>query len=58
VQIEVNTVTIATVGIIGLGTMGRGIAGVCLAAGYRVVVFDANPVALARETDRLINKAR
>jgi 3-hydroxyisobutyrate dehydrogenase len=34
------------IGFIGLGAMGRGMAGVLLAAGHRVAGFDLNPAAL------------
>ena len=40
--------SIATVGIIGAGTMGAGIALACLNAGLRVTLLDANSEGLAR----------
>ncbi|MFI5255074.1 MAG: 3-hydroxyacyl-CoA dehydrogenase NAD-binding domain-containing protein [Candidatus Limnocylindrales bacterium] len=41
------------VGIVGAGTMGAGIAQVCLAAGHTVRLFDASPEAVARGTQRI-----
>ena len=53
---------ISTVGVIGAGTMGSGIAVVVAQAGYRTIVSDADPGGLARglETARgfLANSAR
>ena len=40
--------TIQTIGVIGAGTMGNGIAQVCAAAGYRVLMLDINDNALER----------
>lgn len=40
--------TIQTIGVIGAGTMGNGIAQVCAAAGYRVLMLDTNDEALER----------
>ena len=40
--------TIQTIGVIGAGTMGNGIAQVCAAAGYRVLMLDINDEALER----------
>ena len=40
--------TIQTIGVIGAGTMGNGIAQVCAAAGYRVLMLDINDDALER----------
>ena len=42
------TVGIKTVGVAGSGTMGAGIAIVAARAGFRTIVFDANPQALER----------
>ncbi len=39
---------VRTVGIAGAGTMGAALARACSGAGYRVVLFDTNPAALAR----------
>ena len=33
---------ITTVGIVGAGTMGSGIAQVCAQAGYKTLIFDVN----------------
>ncbi|KAA3622662.1 MAG: 3-hydroxybutyryl-CoA dehydrogenase [Flavobacterium sp.] len=56
---------IETVGIIGSGTMGSGIAQVAATAGCRVCIYDANPDALRKAEDslekilnRLIEKGR
>ncbi|HYH42580.1 MAG TPA: 3-hydroxyacyl-CoA dehydrogenase family protein [Burkholderiales bacterium] len=42
------TAQIRTVGVAGSGTMGAGIAIVAARAGFRTIVFDANPQALER----------
>ncbi|MDR3466260.1 MAG: 3-hydroxybutyryl-CoA dehydrogenase [Xanthobacteraceae bacterium] len=54
---------IETVGIIGAGTMGNGIAQVCAAAGVKVVMVDVSDAAIARglgavasSLDRLVKK--
>lgn len=39
----VRTVAIKTVGVIGAGQMGGGIAHVCALAGYEVLLHDAAP---------------
>ncbi|HUP42913.1 MAG TPA: 3-hydroxybutyryl-CoA dehydrogenase [Thermoanaerobaculia bacterium] len=39
---------IQTIGVVGAGTMGHGIAQVAAAAGYRVILADVSPEALAR----------
>ena len=56
---------IETVGIIGAGTMGNGIAQVCAAAGLSVVMTDISDAAVARGTsviekslERLVNKQK
>jgi 3-hydroxybutyryl-CoA dehydrogenase len=56
---------IETVGIIGAGTMGNGIAQVCAAAGLNVVMTDISDAAVARGTsviekslERLVNKQK
>lgn len=41
------------VGVIGAGAMGQGIAQVCAAAGYEVLIFDANPEAIERGIQRI-----
>ena len=54
---------IESVGIIGAGTMGNGIAQVCAVAGLNVVMIDVNKAAvergitnIKRSLDRLIKK--
>src|SRR5689334_1033914 len=56
---------IQTVGIIGAGTMGTGIAQICAAAGVSVVMVDVNDAAVARglstiggSLDRLVKKEK
>jgi 3-hydroxybutyryl-CoA dehydrogenase len=56
---------IETVGIIGAGTMGNGIAQICAAAGLNVVMTDISDAAVARGTsviekslERLVNKQK
>ena len=44
---------INTIGVIGAGTMGHGIAQVCAMAGYRVVLADADTAALQRGLDKV-----
>lgn len=44
---------IQTVGIIGAGQMGSGIAQVCAAAGYTVVIVDVNPMGLDNATRKI-----
>ncbi|MDX5442465.1 MAG: 3-hydroxyacyl-CoA dehydrogenase NAD-binding domain-containing protein [Hymenobacteraceae bacterium] len=39
---------IKTIGVIGAGTMGQGIAQICAQAGYRTILFDINKDALER----------
>ncbi len=41
------------VGVVGAGTMGAGIAQVCLAAGHAVRLYDASPEAVARGATRI-----
>ena len=43
----------ATIGVVGAGTMGAGIAQVALEAGDRVVIHDPDPEALARGRERI-----
>lgn len=56
---------INTVGVVGAGTMGNGIAQVCASAGVNVVMLDVNPVALEKglstisaSLDRLVRKEK
>src|SRR5690606_10833941 len=42
---------VRTVGVAGAGTMGAALARACAAAGYRVVLHDTDPAALARATE-------
>ena len=56
---------IETVGIIGAGTMGNGIAQICAAAGLSVVMTDISDAAVARglsvvdkSLERLVNKQK
>lgn len=42
-----------TVGVVGAGTMGSGIAQVCLAAGHDVLLFDIDHAAIARGRSRI-----
>jgi 3-hydroxyisobutyrate dehydrogenase len=41
-------VTSPTVGFVGLGTMGRGMAGRLVSAGFPLAVYDVNPAAVAK----------
>ena len=57
--------TIQTIGIIGAGLMGNGIAQVCAVSGLRVILLDVNPAAIERaiktlsgSLDRLIKKEK
>ena len=56
---------IETIGIIGAGTMGNGIAQVCAAAGLKVTMIDIADAAVARgmatitgSLERLVNKQK
>ena len=56
---------IETVGIIGAGTMGNGIAQICAAAGLQVVMVDISDAAVSRgvatiggSLDRLVKKEK
>ncbi len=60
-----NSITINTVGIIGAGTMGNGIAQACATRGIRVVMIDISESAVAKgiasvasSLDRLIKKEK
>jgi len=44
---------VATVGIVGAGAMGAGFAQVALEAGREVVIFDVDPAAFERATERI-----
>jgi 3-hydroxybutyryl-CoA dehydrogenase len=44
---------IETIGVIGAGQMGTGIAHVCALAGYRVKLADVDPTVLAKAIDRV-----
>ena len=59
-----NEMKIQSVGVIGAGTMGNGIAQVCAVAGLDVVMVDINDTAVQRgldqiskSLDRLVKKA-
>ncbi len=59
-----NKVSIQSVGVIGAGTMGNGIAQVCAIAGLDVVMVDINDAAVQRDLeqiskslDRLVKKS-
>ena len=43
---ETSDNDVATIGVVGAGVMGGGIAQVCAIAGYRVVVYDIDATAL------------
>jgi len=62
---EEGSMTIDTVGVVGAGTMGNGIAQVCAAVGMRVVLVDVSRGALdkgvdsiGRSLDRVIKKGQ
>ena len=44
---------ITRISVLGAGTMGHGIAQVCAAAGYGVMLYDVDQTALARGVDRI-----
>ena len=50
---ERNKMKIQSVGIIGAGTMGNGIAQVCAVAGLDVVMVDINDAAVQRGLDQI-----
>lgn len=45
--------SIRTVGVVGAGTMGEGIAQVCAVCGYDTLLFDVNPVQVERAIGRI-----
>lgn len=50
---------IETVGVVGAGTMGNGIAHVCARAGFKVLLYDVDNTALYRGIDTIrANMAR
>jgi 3-hydroxyacyl-CoA dehydrogenase len=51
--VQAEPKTIHTIGVVGAGTMGVGIAASALAGGYTVALFDANPDALANGKGRI-----
>lgn len=51
--VQAEPKTIHTIGVVGAGTMGVGIAASALAGGYTVALFDANPDALASGRGRI-----
>lgn len=59
VALEIACMNIQTICICGAGTMGRGIAQVCAAAGFKTLVFDPSlPVLAAARTELEQNVAR
>ena len=46
---------IKTVGLIGMGQMGKGIAQVCAVSGFKVLVFDSNKEVLSSSKDEIKN---
>ncbi len=48
-----NDINIETVGIIGAGQMGNGIAQNCAVSGYKVIIFDIDPIQLNKATNKL-----
>jgi 3-hydroxybutyryl-CoA dehydrogenase len=49
------SVPISTVGVIGAGTMGQGIAQVCATAGYNVLLFDTSIAAIEKGIESIKN---
>jgi 3-hydroxybutyryl-CoA dehydrogenase len=52
--------SISTIGVVGAGQMGAGIAQVCATAGYTTMLWDANPDALAKGMgfiDKMLTRA-
>ena len=52
-RLDEITGTIKTLGVVGLGTMGAGIAQVSLQSGYTVIATDINELALRRGKERI-----
>ncbi len=48
-----NDINIETVGIIGAGQMGNGIAQNCAVSGYKVIIFDIDPIQLNKATNTI-----
>ena len=53
-----NEMKIQSVGVIGAGTMGNGIAQVCAVAGLNVVMVDINEAAVQRGLDQIFVRSR
>ncbi|MEX2534248.1 MAG: 3-hydroxyacyl-CoA dehydrogenase family protein [Trueperaceae bacterium] len=53
-----NERAIETITVVGAGTMGAGVAAVCLSAGYRVRLYDPSREALERAQARIAKRAQ